>query len=184
MEIKILNEAGRKEAILGIGLSYNVKDFERLEKVAVRLAGKEGHNKFLESIVLWIDVTAPRYWWQEFDTYRIGVTKQSESTMHTLSGHKFTQCDFENLVPEELINVLNNYNQFVKLKGMLPEGFLQRRIVCLNYKVLRHIFKQRLGHRLEEWKKFIDIIFILCKSPEFLADILYNEDKNDSTKRI
>lgn len=175
MEVRILNEAGEREAVMGIGLSYGVKDIERLEKRAILLAGKEGHNKFLESIVMWIEVKAPRYWWQEFDTYRIGVTKQSESTMHTLKGHVFTKCDFDGDVPEEVIFSLNNYNNAKILKAILPEGFLQTRIVCLNYKVLRGIFRQRSGHKLKEWKIFISTIFALCNNPEYLCDVFIGE---------
>ena len=83
MNVTVLNEAGYQEALLGLSLSYE-QSLDKMPAVAERLAQRDnGHNKFLESIVVWLDVIAPRYWWQEFDTYRIGVSKQSSSTMHT-----------------------------------------------------------------------------------------------------
>ena len=85
MKIKILKEAGYDEALLGLSLSYNTK-IERMDKVAAKLYCKDGgHNKFLESICVWLDITAARYWWQEFDTYRIGVTKLGSGTTMALA---------------------------------------------------------------------------------------------------
>ena len=83
MKIEILGEAGYDAAIKGLSLSKGCT-IERAKEVAVNLAPKDGgHNKILESIYIWIDIVAPRYWWQEADTYRIS-TKQSGSTMHTI----------------------------------------------------------------------------------------------------
>jgi len=81
MHTRVIKEAGYEEALLGLSLSFNA-DLERMPKRAEKLAPLDkGHNKCLESIAVWLDVRAPRYWWQEYDTYRVGVTKQSESTM-------------------------------------------------------------------------------------------------------
>ena len=168
MEIKILREAGLEEALIGIGLSYDVPG---VVSRAVKLSHLDGgHNKFLESIVLWLDITAPRYFWQQFDTYRTGVTKQSQSTMHTLSSKEFTQTDFEHPIPQNLLNILNTLPK-ERLKNILPEGFLQRRIVCMNYKSLRTIISQRITHKLPEWKIFIYSTTNQCQHPEFLEDL-------------
>ncbi len=76
-------EAGYQSAMIGLAKSKK-QPVENMPALAVKLAPKGlGHNKFLEAMVVWLDVRAPRYWWQEADTYRIS-TKQSESTMHTL----------------------------------------------------------------------------------------------------
>lgn len=97
MDVNIIGEHGYKQALFGLGLSYGLttgmkfEDFknnkelvEKLNGVAVKLSTKDGgHNKFLESIRIWLDVNAPIYWWVEADTYRL-TSKQSESTMHTL----------------------------------------------------------------------------------------------------
>ena len=80
MHVRILEEHGHDSALLGLSLSYDQTP-ERMPAVAERLRFRgDGHNKFLESILVWLDVTAPRYFWQQFDTYRVGVTKQRQST--------------------------------------------------------------------------------------------------------
>lgn len=180
--IKILEEHGYHSAMLGLSLSYN-KPVHEMKKVADALYNKnKGHNKFLESIQVWLDITMPRYWWGEFDTYRVGVTKQSESTMHTLFKRELTQDDFSWSLNGELLEIINHlitkYNKeknkgvrnniFTLIKNYLPEGFLQRRVVCTNYKVLRHIIEQRQNHRLEEWGVFCDYLKNNCKYKEFL----------------
>jgi hypothetical protein len=169
--IKILNESGYEEAMLGLSLSYN-KPVCEMYKVAKTLYNKDGgHNKFLESIVIWLDITMPRYWWSEADTYRVGTTKQSESTMHTIMKKPLTQDDFYDNIPEDMLDKINKLikqKNFIQVKNMLPEGFLQRRIVCTNYKVLRHIIMQRKNHKLDMWRKFCTYLQENCRYKEFL----------------
>ena len=145
----------------------------KIEKIAHNLASKDGgHNKFLESIVVWLDVSAPRYWWCEFDTYRVGITKQSASTMHTLSKTPFNQSMFERQIPQYQLNRLEDLREkmdFIQLKTELPEGFIQRRIVCANYKTLKNIIGQRIGHKLNEWRIFINEVCNGVKHPEFIS---------------
>lgn len=187
MEVYVVKESGYFEALIGIGLSYGLTsaynfnhemgstEFKKLEKVAFNLFPKErGHNKFLESIAVWLDLNAPRFWWQEFDTYRVGVTKQSESTIHTITRNDLDQNNFEYDIPEITLIRLNHYikdKNFVALKNELPEGFLQRRIICTNYKVLRHIIQQRRKHKLVQWKFFIEEVIKQCEQP-FFADLV------------
>lgn len=175
MKVKVLNEAGYKEALLGLSLSYKQPTIDRMPEVALHLCDKDGgHNKFLESIVVWLDITAPRYWWQQFDTYRVGITKQSESTMHTILNRPFRQEDFAYPIASPTLarlNCLVRAGLFTVLKNELPEGFLQRRIACLNYKVLRHIIVQRYSHRLIEWREFISQLFDQLEHSEFLSDL-------------
>ena len=183
MKIEIMTEHGYEEALYGLGLSYGLTSdisydfwmeqdahfserFYRLEDLAIKLANKgDGHNKFLESIVVWMKIQAPRYLWQEADTYRVGMTKQSESTIHTITKRNLTQDDFSYPIPKEVLENLNglidlyrtskSLEVFHLIKNNLPEGFLQRRIVCTNYKTLRNMAQQRKGHKLVEWKEFI-----------------------------
>ena len=134
----------------------------------------KGHNKFLESIQVWIDLKAPRFFWQEFDTYRVGITKQSEATMHTLLKRPLTQDDFEYPIEGDYLKFLNNRIQsgdtpIAMLKSDLPEGFLQRRIVNLNYKVIRHIILQRREHKLPQWRKFCSFMLENLNHSEFLG---------------
>ncbi len=167
MEVKVLEEAGYHSAIRGIGLSYN--KVNNAERVSKKLCFKDGgHNKFLESMMLWAQVKAPRYWWQEADTYRIS-TKQSESTMHTImkqlsieNDYYSISCLFENndipmFTVEKLIEYAREKN-LVGVKRILPEGFLQTRIWCFSYKTLRSIVIQRKNHRLPHWDIFINQI--------------------------
>jgi len=175
VEVIILREAGYQEALLGLSLSYD-QPIDRMPDVACKLAGRDnGENKFLESIAVWLDVTAPRYWWQQFDTYRVGVTKQSASTMHTLLRRPLTQDDFEGGLSHETLQRLNwliGKRDLEAVKRELPEGFRQRRIVCTNYKALRHMSAQRHDHRLREWHFFCEAALSQVEHPEFLADVV------------
>lgn len=186
MFVCILKEAGYEEALLGLALSYHNGDdndlFEKVEKRmpkrAVALAGMEGgHNKFLESIIVWLDIRMPRYWWSQFDTYRVGTTKQSESTMHTLTKRLLTKNDFSSISDEglRLINYFIKEGNLEDAKAHLPESFLQRRIVCTNYKTLRNMVAQRSSHKLYEWRMFVDNILIHLEHPHFLVQGESNE---------
>jgi hypothetical protein len=185
MQVKVLEEHGYDLALRGMAYSFKDraldvdgwwgKQRERAEKRAPLLAVKDGgHNKFLEAMTVYIDVEASRAFWSEFDTYRVGTTKQSESTMHTLSKREPEVQDFEEGTTAETIQAFCSVWKEAKgdvtvLKMNMPEGFLQRRLVCTNYKVLRNIIWQREGHRLKWWKVFIDEVKVQVKYPEFLA---------------
>lgn len=174
MKIRVLREAGYEEALLGLSLSYN-QPTEKMARVADRLySHDDGHNKFLESIAVWLDIVAPRYWWQQFDTYRVGMTKQSQSTMHTLMKRLLVQEDFEQPIHPATLEHLNDLiaqRAFETVKLELPEGFLQRRIVCTNYKVLRHIVAQRKRHRLPEWVQFCEAIISQIELAAFIGPL-------------
>lgn len=192
MKTVVRNESGYQQAVEGIGFSYKIEDYERLEGVAYKLCDKDGgHNKFLESIVVWIEITAPRYWWQQFDTYRVGTTKQSESTEHTLAKKPLTRDDFEHPVSDVIIDHLNDiiakYNKrgpnrryrrfwYNQMKASLPEGFLQKRMVCTNYKVLANIIHQRKHHTQHEWHQFIEDVLEQIEHPELLLK-RYGEER-------
>jgi len=179
----VLKEAGHDEAALGFSLSYN-STVERAKQLFPSFAFKQGgENKFLESIMIWLDVTAPRFWWQEADTYRVGTSKQSESTMHTISKKPLTDADFEYPLEGEVLWELNNsirwYNDPViqgeekkmylaYIKNQLPEGFLQRRIWTMNYKGLQNMYNQRKNHRLPQWYYFFGELFTQLEHKEFI----------------
>lgn len=185
MKMKVLKECGYDEALIGVGLSYSVVDkvedtqelAHKLKSVLIRLSSMDGgHNKFLEQIQVWLDVTAPRYWWAEADTYRVGTSKQSDSTMHTLYKKPFTQDMFEQPIPSDWLRFLEKLRTekygLEAVKNLLPEGFLQRRIWNVNYKVLRNILSQRKNHKLVQWQNFCRDIYANVKHPEFFADIM------------
>lgn len=179
MRVIIAHEAGYEAALFGIGLSFGVTsgvsihDFiwdnaalwDRTEKRAKLLAGMgQGHDKFLRQLMMWVDVTAPLYWWKQFDQYGHTVT-QSESTMHTLIKRELDYSDFEGGLEGPLsVVVLEEVNRYIREKNFeaananLPHSFLQRRIVSMNYATAFTIIQQRTGHKLPEWKVFIDEI--------------------------
>lgn len=183
MKTRIVKEAGYWIAAFGFSLSYN-STVERAKQLFPTFAFKQGgENKFLESIMIWLDVTAPRFWWQEADTYRVGTTKQSASTMHTVMKKELTNDDFEYPIHEDILKELNYniwcYNDlssspakesyFLAIKNILPEGFLQRRIWMMSYKTLQNIYNQRKNHRLPQWKTFFMDVIPNIQHPEFIV---------------
>jgi len=172
MYVKILSEHGYEEAMLGISLSYN-STVERAKEIAPVLARNDGgHNKFLEFNGIIADVEGPLYWWMQFATYRIGVTSQSQSTMHTLLKRELTEEDFEGrLITRSALNEINLAiiaKDLMKAKAYLPSSFKQRRIISTNYKALRGMIRQRTGHKLWEWELFISEVKRQVQHPEFL----------------
>ena len=139
-------------------------------------AGDE-HGKHLRMVMVWADIVAPRYWWQQFDTYRIGVEKNSCSTMHKLTAKPLTSVDFnlqdaeeEEWLEKAVIPRLNllmeaykaetdeveKYSLWKKLINELPQGYYQRRTVMMSYAALRNMYHQRKGHKLKEWWQFCE----------------------------
>lgn len=130
------------------------------------------HGKFLRMITVWADVTAPLYWWKEYDTYKIGTVANSCSTMHTIHEVDLVASDFstEHLSDDtkaafcDLLNAINKDRRaFVETKDKerwysmiqaLPMGFMQKRTVMLNYEVLRNMYEYRKDHKQQEWRDF------------------------------
>lgn len=202
MNVKVVDEFGYAEALFGIGLSFGLTSgqkvsefrqvkiyggerkatYDRLERVAKSLAHKgNGESKFLESMTVYLDITAPRYWWSEFDTYRVGITKQSESTMHTATKRHLTEEDFEggcvNSIYLDYLNKIVDTKNLISLKMALPESFLQRRIVVTNYKVLQNMYRQRKNHRLKEWHIFCDALLSQLEHNDFIENYETTETK-------
>lgn len=134
------------------------------------LAGPE-HCKHLRFIMAYVDITAPLYWWKEFDTYRAGVEKISTSTMHKLNSRELRVEDFSIVDEEEkiyyMLDVLPRLNYKIKqskedkiawekLVHELPSSYMQKRSVMMSYAALKNICDQREGHKLKEWHDFID----------------------------
>lgn len=157
----------------------------------LRNAGTD-HRKFMRMITVYMDITAPLYWWKEFDTYKVGTVANSCSTMHKIAEKEFTLDDFSiehllglddlnwgDTVPlvtlECVISALNVYRQkyletqdktyWWQLIQLLPASYNQRRTVMLNYEVLANIYKSRRNHKLDEWRE-------LCN---WIEDLPYSE---------
>lgn len=131
------------------------------------------HRKYLRMITVYADITAPLYWWKEYDTYKVGTVANSCSTMHTIHKRDLTMDDFsmDENATEYYIGVTIDLNAlrrkycetkdietFRTLIGLLPSSYNQKRTVMLNYEVLANIYKSRQGHKLKEWKQFIEWI--------------------------
>ena len=131
------------------------KDRELVSKL---VAKGPSHRKFMRQILLSVDIAAPRFWWTQFDTYKVGVTACSESTMHTLMKRPIDLEDFSNIIHKDYIDWLESLRrqrEFHQLVAALPQGYMQKRHVTMNYEVVRNIREQRTGHKLGEWKEFI-----------------------------
>jgi len=156
------------------------------------IAGGTEHRKFLRQVMISVDITAPLYWWKEFDTYKVGTTANSTSTMHKLATTPITLDCFE---IDDYCGDVEEVSQFVtdmiaKLEDLrvkfnetkdkriwkelirwLPESWLQTRTVTLNYENAINMFKQRKNHKLSEWSQsFIDWIKALPYAEEFIIN--------------
>ena len=154
-------------------------------------AGAE-HRKFLRMIHVQMDIEAPLYWWKEFDTYKVGTTANSCSTMHKIAAKEFTIKDFsvEHLLAEntvyfgKTIERLNNArNKFLETKDkkywwqmiqLLPCSYNQLRTVDLNYEVLLNQYFQRKDHKLDEWRIYCEQIKCFPYLNDFI-EVLKNE---------
>lgn len=106
-------------------------------------------------------IKAARYWWQQFDQYKVGVVSISESTMHTLLTRELNDDDFAYTIPLDWLDKLNCHIRSKELyysKVLLPESFLQERYVTVSAAALKNMWQQRKNHKLEEWKKFFEVI--------------------------
>ena len=156
-------------------------DYKLLKNLTI--AGPE-HRKWNRMVTVTMDITAPLYWWKEYDTYKVGTVANSCSTMHKIQAKKFEISDFsvEHLrslrVMHEVIDELNFYrDKFNKSKNkddwwemiqLLPTSYNQKRTVHLNYEVLGTIYHQRRHHKLSEWAEFCNMIKTLPYS-EFIT---------------
>lgn len=167
-------------------------------QLATRLcAGGPEHRKFLRQIQICVDITAPIYWWKEFDTYKVGTTANSTSTMHKLASTPITldcfelddYCAYQLLAFDndqvsmdtdikDFLNILDTirqkYNEtkdkryWKELVRWLPCGWLQTRTVTMNYENVRTICGQRAGHKLTEWHQFVDWAHTLPYSSQLI----------------
>lgn len=148
--------------------------------IRLRNAGTD-HRKFMRMIAVYLDITAPLYWWKEFDTYKVGTVANSCSTMHKIADKEFTLDDFSlehcetltmDVFVQHIIPTLNIYrNLFCGIESgdrkgqktdwwqmiqLLPTSYNQKRTVMLNYEVLANIYKSRRNHKLDEWHTLCD----------------------------
>ena len=156
------------------------------------------HRKYMRMMPVYVRITAPLYWWKEFDTYKISTVSNSCSTMHKIAEKELTWDDFSvdhlkrvrecslgdvgpTLVMESIINGLNYWrSKYLKTKSkddwwqmiqLLPSSYNQTRNVMMNYEVLSNIYKSRQNHKLDEWREFCEWIKTLPYSDLILASV-------------
>ncbi len=138
--------------------------------------GGTEHRKYLRMIMVSMDITAPLYWWKEFDTYKVGTVANSCSTMHKVTAKEFELDDFshEHLntgakvwlektlkllnVAREGYNASHNKDDWWQIIQLLPTSYNQKRTVTMNYENVYTILRQRQGHKLDEWNEFCSIL--------------------------
>ena len=216
IKIKILNIVGFEEAIHGMrnpmnswnksdsaseitGFCIGKNDLNLMKSLFK--AGSE-HRKYDRMIQVYMDITAPLYWWKEFDTYKIGTVTNSCSTMHKIHAKEFNLDDFshEHLLDDgfithndygylspmdclkEHIQTLNMFREkYLETKDktwwwqmiqLLPSSYNQKRTVMMNYEVCARIIEQRQNHKLDEWLQFADVL----KKLPYMKDIAGKEE--------
>ena len=161
-----------RETIVGHEVEYRVVGRNDLTLMKKLVKAGSDHAKFMRMINVTMDVTAPLYWWSEYDTYKVGTVANSCSKMHTIANREFTLGDFST---EHLDDVsLDTFNYiiaqleydrrlYIKTKDkkywwdmiqLLPSSYNQKRTVQLNYAVLRNMYHARRNHKLDEWHDF------------------------------
>lgn len=167
-------------------------DYFLMKKLAK--AGSE-HAKYRRMISVWVDITAPLYFWKEFDTYKIGTVSNSCSTMHKIHSKEFVLDDFshEHLDNENwkhemelIVRWLNEAREsYLETESkdhwwhmiqLLPSSYNQRRTIMMNYEVLSNIYHQRKNHKLDEWRKLCEWIKTLPYS-----ELITLEENNEVT---
>ena len=158
-------------------------DYKLLKNLTI--AGPE-HSKWNRMVTVTMDITAPLYWWKEYDTYKVGTVANSCSTMHKIQAKEFVLDDFSHehlgeylewLLSEVILELNENREKFNRTKDkdywwqmiqLLPSSYNQKRTVHLNYEVLGTIYHQRRHHKLDEWVEFCNMIKTLPYS-EFIT---------------
>lgn len=163
-----------------MGLAIGPNDYDLMKRL--RQSGTD-HRKFMRMIMVSVDITAPLYWWKEFDTYKVGTVANSCSTMHKIHAKEFVEEDFSfehiyeaeeeypgdwvtNQVYVETQHIIQALNvareRYLETKDkkywwqliqLLPTSYNQKRTVTMNYEVLANIYKSRKAHKLDEWRE-------------------------------
>lgn len=189
----------------GTDSEYKVGDADYNLMKRLALAGPS-HAKYRRFIDVTVDITAPLYWWKEFDTYKVGTVANSDSTMHTIMRKPFTRDMFSfdkvgnvghwSNVCDTIIDELNKLRElylmavrdkesdsarayWMILIELLPNSFNQKRTVHLNYEVLSKIWKERKSHKLSEWSGMWGFCQDFIKSLPYSKLITGEEKSND-----
>ena len=188
-----LESYDRSDSFFGLCITLGEKDIDLAQRM---IKAGTPNDKFLRQIFVSVDITAPLYWWKEMDTYKVGTTANSTSTMHKLANTPITLDCFEtddlnewmdlngqplNYGFEQIIKYCEDLRQkYLETKDVkywkelirwLPESWLQTRTWTANYSILRNIYRWRKDHKLSEWHQFCDWIATLPYADDL---ILFN----------
>ena len=160
--------------------------------LAKRLArAGSDHRKYLRQIFISVDVTAPMYWWKEYDTYKVATVANSTSTMHKIHSKEFSRDDFSldkldedsmaffDTIIAKLAELRLKYTEtkdkqyWYDIIQLLPSSYNQMRTCSLNYETLINIYYARKGHKLDEWHTFCDFI----KTLPYAKDLIMIKDE-------
>ncbi len=151
----------------------------------LRLAGSD-HRKFIRQIFVSVDITAPLYWWKEYDTYKVATVANSTSTMHKIHSKEFSIEDFshDHLTEEGLESLKRTVEDLERIRlrfleeknkedwysiiQLLPSSYQQMRTCTMNYESLINMYFSRKSHKLEEWHTFCDWIKTLPYAKELI----------------
>lgn len=174
-----LNSWDKSDSGLCKGGEFKIGKADHSLMMSLRDAGTD-HRKFMRMIIVYLDITAPLYWWKEFDTYKVGTVANSCSTMHKIAAKEFTvddfscehlmdELDFERTFKTYLETTIEGLNEardkyletndkfyWWQLIQLLPSSYNQKRTVMLNYEVLTNLYKSRRNHKLDEWHTLCD----------------------------
>lgn len=168
-----MNSWERSDSFIDDNGVFNLGKDDQQLCIRLKKGGPE-HRKFLRQIFVSADITGPLYWWKEFDTYKIGTTANSTSTMHKIHAKPFVVEDFsfeyfegiEDDVINNIIDTLNHYRDkyletgekewWYRMIQLLPSSYNQLRTVTFNFENIYNIVQQRTGHKLTEWHQFCD----------------------------
>ena len=185
-----LNSWNRSDSYYDEKGEYILGENDLLLAKRLRCAGTSDHRKFIRQIMVSVDITAPLYWWKEYDTYKVGTVANSTSTMHRIHSKVFEVDDFSHdhltdngmKILKNLINELEKIRlEFIETKDkklwydiieLLPSSYNQMRTCTLNYETLVNIYRSRRNHKLIEWREFCDWINTL----PYALELIISED--------
>ena len=170
-----LNSWARSDSYYDADGNFVLGDNDLTLAARLSKAGSD-HRKFLRQIIVSLDITAPLYWWKEFDTYKVGTVANSTSTMHKIQAKEFTRDDFScDRLTDDALAVLDGLIEYLEgervkfnatkdrsywhnMIQLLPSSYNQMRTVSMNYEVLINIYYARKSHKLAEWHTLCDAI--------------------------
>ncbi len=188
-----MNSWNRSDSYYDENGNYILGENDLSLAVRLRRAGSD-HRKYMRQIMVSVDITAPLYWWKEFDTYKVGTVANSTSTMHKIHSKEFTRDDFScDKCSAEALAMLDTliahlektrliYNEekdksyWYDMIQLLPSSYNQMRTVTLNYENLVNIYYARRNHKLDEWHVFCDWI----SSLPYAKEIIICDDKKNA----